>query len=311
MKPLLSLVVLAYQNFDGITRPCLESLLPWREDPDIEMLVVDNCSADGSAQKLLDWQKPYAKIQSHLSTSNLGFSAGMNLGVSHAKGDWVLLVNNDTLFPAQTLDALKRVILDAPNEVAMIGPVTNAAGNGQRLWKPGASTEQWLEIGEWLNTHPSGHLMPTYRCDFFCIAIRQSVWKGLNGLDPVFGLGYFEDFDFSLRLAQAGYQQRITEDVFVFHAGSASFKTNPAAKALMKRNKKIMKDRHTAAKFEHTRLGNLEVLKDYEKLKLSGKWSTELEARRQLRVGALLGDSPRSFFKKLLWKKKTQTLIYP
>ena len=85
----------------------------------------------------------------------------MNWGTAQATGKWLLLVNNDTLFPAGALDALKRVIHDAPDDVAMLGPVTNSAGNGQRLWKPGATAQEWLETGAWIHQHPTGHLMPT------------------------------------------------------------------------------------------------------------------------------------------------------
>jgi GT2 family glycosyltransferase len=183
--------------------------------------------------------------------------------------------------------------------------VTNSAGNGQRLWKPAATHEEWLQIGHWLNEHPTNQLMPVYRCDFFCIAIRRDVWNRLGGLDVAFGLGYYEDFDFSLRLDRAGYRQVITEDVFILHVGSATFKAS-AAKALMKRNKALLRSKHPDARFEHTRLGNLAVMLAYQKLKASGYWTPELEARWQLRGGALEGNAPRSLLKRWLWKRKTK-----
>jgi GT2 family glycosyltransferase len=291
--PLLSLVVLGYRNFDVTTRACLQSLVPWFDDEDVEVLIVDNGSPDDSARKTSQWCEAYPSVKALLSDSNKGFAGGMNWGASQANGEWLLLVNNDTVFPALTLDALKRVVRDAPEDVAMIGPVTNAAGNGQRLWKPGTSHDEWLKIGAWINAHPSRALMPAYRCDFFCIAIRRDVWEQLGGLDPVFGLGYYEDFDFSLRLAQAGYRQVITEDVFILHQGSATFKGSASARALIKRNKKLLQAKHPKARFEHTRLGNLAVL----------------ERRLEMRQGALDGDAPRSLIKRWLWKRKTRNLV--
>lgn len=303
-RPLLSLVVLGFRNFEITTKACLESLRPWFEDDEIEILVVDNGSADGSAAKTADWCASYPLIQCLLSDSNRGFAGGMNWGVSHARGQWILLVNNDTVFPKYTLDALKRVILDAPGSVAMLGPVTNAAGNGQRLWKPEATASDWLEIGQWLNTNPSHHLIPTYRCDFFCIAIRHDVWLELKGLDPAFGLGYYEDFDFSLRLRKAGFEQMITEDVFVLHVGSATFQGNKEARKLIKENKKLLQRKHPNAEFEHTRLGNLSVLRAYQTMRNSGLWSDPLSQREALRTNALRQDAPRSFIKKWLWRRK-------
>jgi len=304
MQPLISLVILGHQNFDRVTLPCLESLVPWFSDLEIEFIVVDNGSSDGSAEKTLSWCAQHSELTCYLSKTNLGFAGGMNWGASHAHGKWLFLVNNDTIFPDKTIDALKQVLLKAPVNVAMIGPVTNAAGNGQRLWKPDASHKQWLEIGLWLHEHPTRLLMPTYRCDFFCIAIRSDIWVQLGGLDSNFGLGYFEDFDFSLRLRSLGFDQKITEDVFILHLGSASFQASKSASKLMKRNKKLLKSKHPSASFEHTRLGNLAVLKEYKNIKDKGQWIQELFQREQLRVGALHGDAPRSTLKKWLWKRK-------
>lgn len=305
--PLLSLVVLGFRNFERTTRPCLESLLPWLDDADIELLVVDNGSPDDSAARTRAWCEQHPRARCLLSESNRGFAGGMNWGAAQATGKWLLLVNNDTLFPAGALDALKRVIHDAPDDVAMLGPVTNSAGNGQRLWKPGATAAEWLEIGACIHQHPTGYLMPTYRSDFFCIAIRADVWTELGGLDVTFGLGYFEDFDFSLRLAKAGYRQMITEDVFVMHTGSATFQGSGAARALMKKNKKLLQTKHPDARFEHTRLGNLAVLQAYEDLRSKGEWSPALEARRELRHPALQADAPRSPLKRWFWLRKIRS----
>lgn len=304
-KPLLSLVVLGFGNFDETTRGCLDSLQPWLHDPEVEVLVVDNGSTDDSATKTAQWCSAHPTVQCLLSKSNRGFAGGMNWGAEQAHGKWLLLVNNDTVFPASTLDAMKRVVLEAPDDVAMLGPITNAAGNGQRLWKPGATLSEWLEIGAKLNRCPTHQLMPAYRCDFFCIAIRRDVWCQLGGLDLAFGLGYYEDFDFSLRLRKAGYRQMITEDVFIVHAGSATFKGSASARALIKQNKKLLEGKHPNARFEHTRLGNLAVLHTYQELKNNGMWTPELQQRLNLRLGALTEDAPRSFLKRTLWHRRT------
>ena len=307
-RPLLSLVVLGFRNFEVTSKACLESLRPWLADKDIEILVVDNGSSDGSAEKTADWCVAHPSIQCLLSDSNRGFAGGMNWGLSHARGQWILLVNNDTVFPEYTIDALKRVIREAPDNVAMLGPVTNAAGNGQRLWKPEATPADWLQIGQWLNTNPTHHLIPTYRCDFFCIAIRHDVWLELKGLDPAFGLGYYEDFDFSLRLRKAGYEQMITEDVFVLHVGSATFQGSQEARKLIKENKKLLQKKHPNAKFEHTRIGNLSVMHAYKKMRDNGVWSGELSFRQDLRSNALKEDGPRSILKRYIWSKKIKNL---
>jgi GT2 family glycosyltransferase len=297
--PLISIVVLAYNQFERTTLPCLESLKSGFDDADLEFIVFDNASPDGSGQQAREWCENHASVTFIQSDSNLGYAGGMNAAASHAKGTWLFLVNNDTEFPHHALNALKTVLRNAPNQMAMIGPVTNAAGNGQRLYDPSKSKEEWLELGAWLNSHPTGMLLPTYRCDFFCIAIRREAWQQLNGLDTIFGMGYFEDFDFSLRLREAGLEQAITEDVFIYHQGSATFKISDQIKALMKRNKSIMKKIHGRVHFFHVRRCN------YELLKLMVRWPDRTEAmtrRINLRVKSLEKDMPKSIFKKAHWK---------
>jgi GT2 family glycosyltransferase len=306
MSPTISLVILGYKNFETVTRLCLESLLPWANHPAIEILVVDNGSPDDSSAQTKRWCEANEGIRCLLSEENRGFAGGMNWGASHASGEWLLLVNNDTVFPPLALDALLNVVLAAPTRVAMLGPVTNAAGNGQRLWNPTASLTEWLHIGKTLHANPTKQLMPTYRCDFFCIAIRRKVWDLLGGLDTQFGLGYYEDFDFSLRLRTAGFDQMITEDVFILHVGSATFKGSKKAKALISRNKKLLQTKHPTARFEHTRLGNLAILERYKVLINLGVWTPHLQIRKDLRTGALYGDAPRSIIKRWFWRRKVE-----
>ena len=310
MNPLVSLVVLGFRDFLRTTGPCLDSLLPWIHDPEVEILAVDNGSPDDSAQKTQSWCLNHPHVRCLISDSNRGYAGGMNWGASHATGDWLLLVNNDTLFPEHAIDSLKRVIKQAPSNVAMLAPVTNAAGNGQRLLKPDTSLEDWLTIGAWLNRHPTGQLLSTYRCDFFCVAIRRDVWLELNGLDTAFGLGYYEDFDFSLRLREAGWEQKITEDVFVAHLGSASFNGSREALNLLKKNKKIIQSKHPGAKFQHARVGNYSIIEEYIAFKRNGNWSASLQARADLRIPSLILDRPRSILKRWLWSRKVNNLIH-
>ncbi len=294
-SPLISVVVLAYNQFERTTLPCLQSLTRWFRDDDFEFIVFDNASPDGSGVKAHTWCAEHPEVKFVQSASNLGYAGGMNSAATHANGQWLFLVNNDTEFPAHALDALKTVLRTAPANMAMIGPVTNAAGNGQRLYDPSKTKEEWLELGAWLNTNPTGLLLPTYRCDFFCIAIRRDAWDQLRGLDTVFGMGYFEDFDFSLRLGDAGFDQSITEDVFIYHQGSATFSHDQTTTKLIRKNKKIIRKRFGNIIFTHARKSNLQILnKTYTK-------KNQNNIRLKIRLDALSIDKPKSIFKRIWW----------
>lgn len=305
----LSLVVLSYKRFDTTTGPCLATLVNAVDDPRVEVILVDNGSPDDSAALCAGWAARHPRVHYLPLPTNLGFAGGMNVGVGVASGEWVCLVNSDTLFPTGAVEALLTTLARVPGKVAMIGPVTNAAGNGQRLPVPGASIVRALEAGAHAMRHPTGLLTPTYRTDFFCVAIQRSVWHQLGGLDVGFGLGYFEDFDFSLRLRAIGREQVIAEDVFVAHVGSATFADmGVAQKALLRRNRRLLRARHQPVRFEHVREGNAHALRHLLATAGAHGWTPALRERAAWRFAALLWDEAKSPFKRWRWRWRTRDL---
>jgi GT2 family glycosyltransferase len=284
-------------------------LAPALDDPRFELILVDNGSDDGSAERCAAAAQSQPALRYLPQPRNLGFGGGMNAGVAAARGEWACLVNNDTLFPAGALPALAEAAQRAPATVGMLAPVTNAAGNGQRLPLPGVDLDQVAAIGARAMQQPTGLLTPTYRSDFFCVAVRRHVWNALGGLDPVFGLGYYEDFDFSLRLAEAGHEQRIAEDVFVAHVGSASFSTmGEQQRALMRRNRALMLQRHPRVRFEHVRLGNAQALRHLIATAEAKGWTEALRRRAAWRLAALHWDEAKSPVKRWRWRWATRDI---
>ena len=232
----------------------------------------------------------------------------MNHGASLATAEWLLLVNSDTVFAPGALDLLYQALSVQPSEVGMVGPITNAAGNDQCYNIPG-DCKTVLQTAATLQSTPTHTLIPCYRLDFFCVAIRKTLWDKLHGLDPIFGLGYYEDTDFSLRAKTIGCQMMICEDAFVYHIGGSSFSTNPKAKALIKRNKKIFLNLHPQAMLYHQREDNLTALKEYVNLSSQEIWNEGLNLRAKLRIKALLTNLPRSPIKKWLWQRKANKIL--
>jgi GT2 family glycosyltransferase len=306
MPAVLSLVVLSFRQFETTTGPCLATLASALSDPKIELILVDNASDDGSAAHCAQWAARHPGALYLPQSRNLGFAGGMNVGVAAAHGEWVCLVNNDTLFPPGALDALHAAVARAPRQLAMLGPVTQHAGNGQCLPLPLPHTQHIVELGAQAMRAPTGLLTPTLRTDFFCVAVRRAVWQQLGGLDTAFGLGYFEDFDFSLRLRAAGFEQAIAEDVFVAHQGSATFAQMGAAqKQLMQRNRALLRQRHPGVHFESVRQGNAHALEHLLNQAQTHGWNEALRQRAAWRWAALLQDEPKSPFKRWRWRWTT------
>lgn len=307
--PHLSLIVLSFRRFDATTGPCLGTLLAQLPAPRVELILVDNGSDDGAAGACSALAARHPALRYLPLPENRGFGGGMNAGVDAARGDWVLLVNSDTLFPPGALDALQRVLMEVPPQVALIGPVSNAAGNGQCLPLPGASLAQAVQVGEAAMRHPTCLLTPLYRTDFFCAAIRRPVWHALGGLDSAFGTGYYEDFDFSLRLRASGHEQLMAEDVFVVHAGSGVFSTlRPQQQALLKRNRALLQQRHPGVRFDHLRAGNADALRHLLAFAQTQGWTPALRARAAWRYAALQHEVPRSPFKRWHWHRACRGL---
>lgn len=308
-SPQVSLVVLSFRRFDTTTGPCLATLADALGDARVQLVLVDNGSDDGAAAHCAAYAAANPSVRYLPLSGNLGFGGGMNAGVAAARGEWVCLVNSDTLFPAGALPALLATLARVPADVAMVGPVTNAAGNGQCLRLPAVPMAQVPGIGAAAMRSVTGLLTPTYRSDFFCIAVRRAAWQELGGLDPAFGLGYYEDFDFSLRLAKRGYGQVVAEDVFVAHVGSASFAAMGAAqKTLMRKNRALLIERHPDARFEPVRAGNANALRHLLSVAAASGWTDALRQRAAWRLAALHQDEPKSPFKRLRWRWGTRDI---
>ncbi len=294
----ISIIILSYNDYSGTTGPCLSSLY---NDPSCktwDIIVVDNASPDAVTQaSLQNAQAQYPAVRFVFNPNNIGYAAGNNVGIRQATGDVVILLNSDTQVPVGMTERLAAHFLSNP-QLGMVGPVTNAAGNEQAIFAPAESIEGKIEQGLRYANSGSNELLTCYRMDFHCVAIARQVINKVGLLDEEFGRGYYEDFDYSLRVKQAGFNLRVAEDVFIYHRGSASFSKLPReTKELMKRNKKRMISKHgSQVSFLHLRDGNLAILKQYSELKNSGARISDY--RIQIRFEFALKNQPRSFFKK-------------
>ena len=219
--PLVTVVVLAYNNWE-YTRACLYAVRNWSDYPNLEIIVVDNASSDASPEKLRDLERRDERVRVILNDANLGVAGGYNVGLRAARGDYVILLNNDTFATRGWVrDLIRPMQLDP--QIGLTGPLTNDIGNEQRV-KIAYGTMQ--EMQQAARRFVRGRLRRTLEVGnlaFFCVAIRRGVLDEIGLLDEVYGLGYYEDDDYCRRVAQANYKVVIVDDVFVHHAHSVSF----------------------------------------------------------------------------------------
>ena len=310
-----SVIILSYNNFEETTGPCLASLFKNGDDNRFEIIVVDNNSSDGSAEKIEKAAAGHSDVKIIFNCENRGFAGGNNDGAETAIGEILILLNSDTIVPPGELLKLSTLMREN-GDWAMLGPVTNQAGNEQKIHTTGKDTAQILHEGEMWCANSRKDVYPSERLDFFCVAIRKSVYERFGGLDERFGAGYYEDTDFSLQVREAGLKMMLTEDAFIYHQAGKSFSRvgRKKVKQLMRANKRKLAQKHKGkVKLLHMRQCNTNILKAYvgqrKKLKencgyLQYKFNNRMRLARAIfpnnplkkwRYAALLKQLDRSF----------------
>lgn len=225
VEPLVTVVVLTYNNL-AFTEACLISIEHYSDYPNLEIIVVDNCSTDGSPEFLSKWAAtPSAaghRRRVILNERNLGFAGGNNVGLAEACGQYLVMLNNDTyVTPGWVRSLIAHLRRDS--SVGLVGPVTNNIGNEARVDIRYADMVDMIRIsGEYTRRHP-GSAFAIATVAFFCVAMPRAVYERVGGLDEAFGLGFFEDDDYCRRVDAAGWRIVCAEDVYVHHHLSATF----------------------------------------------------------------------------------------
>lgn len=241
--PKVSVVVVTYNNLD-FTRSCLASLDEHSQYAQLEIIVVDNASSDGSQIYLSDWA---ARKNSHkliLNTDNRGFAAANNQGLQIATGDYLTILNNDTYVTPGWIRTLVHH-LEKDKNIGLIGPVTNNIGNEAKIDIVYNSMDEMLLKSRAFTHRHIGRFFPLKTAAFFCVMMPRTTYSAVGPLDEAFGRGFFEDDDYCRRIEQLGLQVVCAEDVFIHHHLSASFNKLKwqERKNLFEKNKKIYEEK--------------------------------------------------------------------
>jgi GT2 family glycosyltransferase len=192
------------------------------------LVLVDDASRD---RELVGWLDEVARRDRRVvllrNGRNRGFVASANLGLRNATGHDVVLLNSDTEVTRGFLGRLGACAYATP-DTGLVSPLTN---NGTIC-----SIPRFCEANEIppdlgvdelaaLVRRASRRLRPELITAVgFCMYVRAEVIARIGYLDEEsFGRGYGEENDYSLRARAAGFRVRLCDDLFIAHAGSASF----------------------------------------------------------------------------------------
>ena len=246
--PLISIVVLTYNNLN-YTKLCLDSITKFTAYPNYEIIIVDNNSTDNTKEYLeLFKNNNPSKAKVILNATNLGFAGGNNIGIRESSGDYIMLLNNDTIVTRGWLTNLLKHLEQNPN-LAMVGPVTNSIGNEAKIFVDYANMQ---ELDRFAHKHTLSHqgqlITNPNVLALFCTLIRKEIFQK-ELLDEQFGIGMFEDDDLSYRVKKEGWGIAIAEDSYVHHFQRVSFRLldEGVEKNLFIQNKQYFEEKwHTA-----------------------------------------------------------------
>ena len=214
-----SIVIVTYNSLSDI-KSCLDSIgsntgLPY------EIIIIDNASTDGTQEYL----KTLSQAKILLNRTNNGFSRACNQGIREAKGEYIVLLNPDTLI-TQGWDT--RMIDHFKDGVGAVGPISNYVAGVQRCdlyLKGNLNGERDIEgLAARFYQWNRGQAVETKLLIGFCLVLKREVIDKVGLLDEELFLGN-DDLEYSLRLRRHGYKLLVATDTFIYHKGQASFQS--------------------------------------------------------------------------------------
>ena len=183
-----------------------------------ELIVVDNGSSDGSVQHLRD--ADIADMTLVENPVNIGCPAARAQGMALAEGDYVLLLDNDTIVTPGWLDTLVGHCERIPR-LGLVGPTTNyISGKQLREGVRYSSAREMAEVALRITKENRNRLERANRLVGFCMLIERAVVDKIGVCDSRFGLYGYEDDDYTNRAKLAGFEACIAHDVFIHHTGN-------------------------------------------------------------------------------------------
>jgi GT2 family glycosyltransferase len=220
----LSIVIVNWNLRDDL-RECLASLRQ-QSHGDLEIVVVDNGSTDGSAD-MVAREFPHCRLLRQIE--NLGFAEGCNRGIDASTSEWVAMLNNDTVADAAWAHGLVDAAETAPPDCGMLQSLLlfkdrpdTINSTGLELTRRGGGRDRDVN-------RPRAAAVQAPE-DLFCVtagaaAYRRTMLKAIRLSSGYFDrhhFMYFEDLDLGWRARIAGWQARYVPRSIVFHKWHAS-----------------------------------------------------------------------------------------
>jgi GT2 family glycosyltransferase len=223
-------IVVCVHNALEDVNACLESVAKY-DDGRCRLIIVD----DGSAAPTRDFLRHYASgkdIQLIRNEQAGGYTIAANQGMKAATGDFVILLNSDTIVTRGWVDNLV-VCANSRPSLGLVGPLSNTAS-----WQSIPDIERkadWASnnLPDGISVSTMGEVVTAFagclypRISFlngFCLLIKREVIERVGYFDEqTFAKGYGEENDYCLRARANGYELAVADNVYIYHSQSKSY----------------------------------------------------------------------------------------
>lgn len=229
----VSIIIVSYNTRD-MTLAAIASAVRETRDVTSELIVVDNASSDGSAEAIAT---AFPDVRLIASPDNLGFAAGNNLAAAHARGEYLLLLNPDTVVLDCAVDRLVAFARSRPEAGIWGGRTLFADGrlNPASCWRRISLWNLFCRAAGLTGMLPRSALFNSEAYGGWArdrvrevdivsgcfLLVRRDTWQRLGGFDPVFFM-YGEEADLCLRARRIGARPHVTPEAKIVHHGGAS-----------------------------------------------------------------------------------------
>jgi O-antigen biosynthesis protein len=220
-KPSLSILMAVFNRLD-LTRLCLPTLERTLAGMDYEVIIVDDCSTDGTREYLQTLAPPYRVV---FNERKGNFAINNNCAASLARADTLCLLNNDTELTSGWLEPML-ALLDKHPDAGLVGNIQRIPATGRLdhcgILFPASLVP--LHYGQHRLFRPRSLAGPASRWGAVtaaCAVIKKSLFESINGFDPSYVNGG-EDIDLCLRLHARGYWHYVSHHSEILHHKGAS-----------------------------------------------------------------------------------------
>ena len=250
--PYISVVIVSWNALETIKK-CLPSVAA-TQHTSFEVLFVDNASQDESVEWI---QHTYPDIRIVSHPENWAYCKGNNRAVEHARGELLVLLNNDVEVPPTWLDAIDATFRSNP-DVGAAQPKIHQFNNRSMFEYAGAAggfldkDGYPFTRGRIFDTVEEDHGQYDTPQDLFwasgtCLVIRKALYQQLNGFEEAFFM-HMEEIDLCWRLRSLGHRIVLIPESVVYHIGGASLSNQSSRKLYLNfRNNLLMLYRNLPA----------------------------------------------------------------